>query len=339
MAFLKNPDTPISEKSRKLRAKTAATRKTHDDPTRITLAYLAGEVTQEGESTGEFDIRAFSAARGISRRRLYDVVDIMEAEGLLEWVPDKRAYLWRGLEGMRTACRAYLTENNPKPLLINMLNPTRGTGVSSLSMATQFLACFYVFGYFKCAHPIKRRELIERIKEYIGKVGLANTLGRTGRDHKREKNIFRRMYDVVNVFEATEFYACADAVLNEECEKSAPIQVGDVSSGNGSDNMSKEDAKPPVIVYTTWYHGKSDAGISYGPRFTSPPPPPVNDEEEEEYISGCSSSSRDGSDDILMSALLGSHADNFVYASAQLTEHELLFGFGNTIPYAEEVLL
>lgn len=335
MAFLKNPDTPISEKSRKLRSRTAATRKTHDDPTRITLAYLAGEVTQEGESTGEFDIRAFSAARGISRRRLYDVVDIMEAEGLLEWVPEKRAYLWRGLEGMRAACRAYLTENNPKPLLINMLNPTRGTGVSSLSIATQFLACFYVFGYFKCAHPIKRGQLIERIKEYIGKFGLENTLGRTVRDHKREKNIFRRVYDVVNVFVATEFYACADAVLNEECDKSAPIQYDRVSSG--SDNTSKEDAKPPALVYTTWYHGKSDAGISHGPRFT--PPAPVNDdEEEEEYISGCSNS-RDGSDDILMSALLGSHADNFVYASAQLTEQELLFGFGNTIPYAEEVLL
>lgn len=345
MDFLENslPPSP-PQKSRKSRRRNGTpVRKTHDDPTRVTLAQLAEEVMAIGEATGEFSTRKFCDERGILRRRLYDVTNIMETEGLMSWLPDSKKYRWHGLEGMRSACREFLAKRNLQTLLEDMFKHPPGGGVTALTLAARFLASFYVFGYCKASYEPRKGQLFDAINKYISEKGLKKQLGLSSGDHhhKKEKNVFRRVYDVVNVFTATGFYKCADAVIDEICaEVERPVPLTHETGASDKEETASSPSKPsfaPSLIYTTaplppmayamHLRGQCQTGISYVPGMIA--------EENGGYdqdgnISGCSSSSSDG---VLMDALLGSHADNFVYTAA--SDNELLFGFGNTISYLE----
>lgn len=201
--------------------------------TAASLGLFAKKLIEIGKTRGTFTVEGLASEWKMRKRRFYDCTDIFMEMGILKRDWSTRVFTWIGLEGMESACRAVFPRKTDE-LLQEMFEPneysktatgSKITGASEnlLRRVTRFLMHFYMHGYFSPKKHLRRSESPgARIQEYIEKNGLASPLAKH-LSGKAGRNAFRRLYDVLNVFDACAFYACADRMLQHFVHSDADL--------------------------------------------------------------------------------------------------------------------
>lgn len=344
-----------------------------------TIFSLSGNVARIASSTGQFSIADFCRVNKIRRRRMYDVTDVMVVLRLFERKSDSKTFRWLGLDGMRQACADFLVAD-PKQLLVEMFDAQVGPAredpriskpETTLTRITRFLACFYVHGFYTADHEKVRKSshLMKAVKEYIVKTRLGKRLGLeactkrgVATARKTEKNVFRRIYDVVNVFVSVAFYKCADSVVGEMCDgqftvtdSSSPVKLAlpspafSVSDPDDEDQQNEEedddmdveenlhdDKHVPVVVVVAeppgfFYTGTAFPSLRTDSRAKTVQFTTTFSDKDASF----GESDKNEDDERLMNALCSSHADNFVYSSPLLVNDDdaFLFEMADTTPF------
>jgi hypothetical protein len=161
---------------------------------RISLQALAKAFCLTIEQKKEITAVDFAKEYKITKRRVYDVTNVLVALNLISYTfPKSKVYKWNGAEAMTQMCKdTYLL--NTEELVLDMFEQKAQYPMQQTAI---FLANFYLCGGYEMTRGVKRKEkgaVLDAIQNYVTEKGLASkhTKGKKRKLCKRRSDLFFR---------------------------------------------------------------------------------------------------------------------------------------------------